>query len=391
MQTQPANLRTAEGASETRPAYLYRLTHGGTDYFLTNYDRDIVTTGSVAETWTSTQIGHEMNEGNADLSSRQATVGLAILNPEFRRYFLTAPTAKATVKIYRLNSGSLPGPLDFAANAFNEFSGTALGPSFSDATISIQFASEFAQEDRTILRFNYQPQCNHLIYGHGCFVNREIHKVETTINAVNRSNRYVDVLVTEAPNADGTGMVAVDTRTFEGGYLKETDTGNLVGIVTCSIPVAGTLRLFLQWWPVTFTTGLDVELFKGCKRTVAGCRDDFDNLDGILFTTTGITGSGGHVYCGFPEEWIRYAARTDRFKPLYNGVLVPYSADDDDDTWRVNVPVDFGGPSPVNLGPSIIVFLHRVLVPGDEVEFPRVGGFAGHPYVQLSNPATDGF
>jgi len=385
MQTQPDNLRAAERATEQRPAYLYQFTHGGTSYYLTSYDRDVVTTGSVAQTWTAAPVAHEMAEGNAELSSRQATVAIGVTDAQFRKYFLTAPTTKATVRIYRVNSSLLPGPFDFAANCYAEFIGTALGPAFNDAGISIAFGSELAQEDRVILRFNYQPQCNHVIYGHGCFVDKEAHKVETTVSAANRSNRSIDVLVTTVPNGSG-GTTAATTRSFEGGYLQETATGNLVGIVSATA-ITGGLRLFLQWWPTTLAASSAVKLYKGCKHTVAGCTDDFGNLNGQEGIITGLTqdgDTGAHVIGTVPSEWVRFANRRDRCVPSYNGGNLTLSQ------WKINEAVDIGGPEPVNFGVNIIVFLNRTLSPGDTAKLPRLGGFGGHPYIPIGNPAVDG-
>lgn len=382
MQNQPDNLRAAERATEQRPAYLYHFTHGGASYYLTSYDRDITTTGSLAQTWTSAPVAHEMSEVNAELSSRQATVAIGVTDAEFRKYFLTAPTSRATVKIYRINSGLLPGPLDFAANCYAEFTGLALGPAFNDAGISVSFGSELAQEDRVILRFNYQPQCNHVIYGHGCFVNKEAHKVNTTVSAVNRPNRYIDVLVTTVPNGSG-GTTAATTRSFEGGFLREDATGNYVGIVSASA-ISGGLRLYLQWWPTTLAAASAVTLYKGCKHTVAGCAEDFGNLNGQEGIITGLTQTGAHVIGEVPAEWVRFANRHDRCTPSYNGASV---ASED---WTINEDVDFGGAEPANLGVNIIVFLNRTLSPGDTAKLPRIGGFGGHPYIPVNNPAIDG-
>jgi hypothetical protein len=382
MQNQPANMRAAERATEQRPAYLYQFTHGGSSYYLTSYDRDIVTTGSVAQTWTAAPVAHELNEGNAELSSRQATVAIGVTDEQFRRYFLTAPTTKATVKIYRVNSSLLPGPFDFAANCFAEFTGMALGPSFSDAAIAITFGSELAQEDRTILRFNYQPQCNHVIYGNGCFVDRELHKLTKTLAAANRPNRYVEVTGTTVP-APGGGTMAATAQSFEGGYLQETATGNLVGIVASAL-ITGGIRLYLQWWPTTLQAGSAVTLYKGCRHTKAGCDEDFDNLDGPEGAITGLTQTGAHVVGAVPANWIRFANRRDRCVPSYNGSNLTLSQ------WKINEAVDFGGPEPVNLGVGIIVFLSRTLNPGDTAKLPRIGGFGGHPYIPIANPAVDG-
>lgn len=371
MQTQPDNLRTAERGAETRPAYLYHFVHGATHYYLTNYDLDIATTGSIAQTWTSGQVAHEMGEGSAELSQRQATVALGILDAEFRRYFLTAPPQRATVEIYRLNSGALPGPLDFAANAFMEFSGVALGPSFNDAAIAITFASELAQEDKAILRFNYQPQCNHVIYGKGCFVDKTAHAITKTVSVANRANRYIDVPVTTVPNASG-GTTPVTAQSFEGGYLLEVATGNLVGIVSSTLLGGGMVRLFLQWFPVTMAAAVSVTLYKGCRHTKAGCADDFGNLAGQFGIVTDLTIDGSDVVGLVPLAWRAFAGRHTVCVPTASGS--PLGQDD----WTFE---------PTN---GQIRILGTAVVTAGSVKIPRIGGFGGHPYIPVNNPAVDG-
>ena len=388
MQNQPTNLRTAERASQTRPAYLYHFVHGASHYWLTNYDANIVTTGAVAQTWTSGQVAHDLGEGSAELSKRQATVALGILDSEFRRYFLTAPPQRATIEIYRVNCDPSVA-FDFAANAYMEFSGVALGPSFGDTAIGIEFASELAQEDRSILRFAYQPQCNHVIYGKGCFVSRDAHKITKTVSLANRANRYIECQISTVPDASG-GTTAVTAQSFEGGYLLEVATGNQVGIVSASLLGGGIVRLFLQWWPATILAGVSVTLFKGCRHTVAGCREDFDNLAGQEGIISGLTQTGIHVVGLVPAPWVYFANRTEVCVPKYNGVDQHWNSIQASSDWAINVPVDFGAGA-VNLGANIIVFLRKTLSGSDAAKLPRLGGFGGHPYIPVNNPATDGY
>ncbi len=370
MQNQPDNLRAAERANETQPAYLYHLTHGSSHYWLTSYDHDIVTTGSVAQTWSSAQIAHDMGEGSADLSKQQATVALAVLDSEFRRYFLTAPPRRATIEIYRVN-GALPGPLDFAANAYMEFSGLALGPAFGDTTINITFASVLSQEDRAILRFNYQPQCNHMLYGGGCLVDRDAHKITKTVAAASRTERSIDCAITTVPNASG-GTTAVTAQSFEGGYLLEVATGNMVGIVSTQLLGSGVVRLFLQWWPATLAVSSSVTLFKGCRHTVEGCRDDFDNVAGQFGIVTGLTVDGGDVVGVVPLAWREFASRHAVCVPTVSGT--PLGESD----WT------FDGET------GQIRIIGSAVTTAGAVKLPRMGGFGGHPYIPISNPAIDG-
>ena len=389
MQDQPATLRTAERGPETRPTYLYHVTHGAVHYYLTNYDVDIVTTGAIAQTWTSGQVGHQMGEGSADISSRTATVALGILDSQFRRYFLTAPTTRATVEIYRLNSGVLTGNIAFA-DCYMEFSGVALGPSFNDEAIGIQFASELAQEDRSILRFNYQSQCNHVLYGHGCHVDKSLHAITKTVSVANRANRYIDVPVTVVPDSAGSVSpgVAVTAKSFEGGFLTDEE-GNQVGIVSSTLLGGGLVRLFLQWWPLELAAAQSVVIYKGCQHTKADCIAPFDNLNGQFGAITGLTQTGAHIVGAVPAAWRAFAGRTVDCSPLYNDVAVAYNASDAAATWRYNVAVDFGA-GPVNLGVGVIVFLNRTLGGGDTAKMPRIGGFGGHPFIPVENPAVDG-
>lgn len=373
MQTQPDNLRASERAVQTRPAYLYHLVHGGTHYYLTGFDATVVTTGTHDRSWEPAPIGHELGDGNAELSKQTATVGVSVLDAEFRRFFLTAPTHEVRVEIWRCNSAALPGPLDFDDNFFLEFSGIALSQSFSDATIAIEFGSETAQDDRPVLRFNFQPQCNHFIYGEGCHVDRELHCVTKTVGAMSRPNRYVECVVTNVPDASGSLSPGVDVtaQSFEGGYLLEVATGNMVGIVSTQV-TGDTVRLFLQWMPTTLLSGVAVKLYKGCKHTKAGCVDDFNNLNGQLGVVSNLTVDGSDVVGLVPIPWREFASRHSECVPLVGGS--PIGEDD----WTYNAAT------------GQIRILGESTTTAGYVKLPRIGGFGGHPYIPVANPAVDG-
>lgn len=385
MQNQPANLRAAEKGQQTQPAYLYIFDHAGTKYWLTNLDADVTvaglpgTLGSDPQTFTAAQVAHDTPEQSAELSSRQATVTVAVLDEEFRKYFVTAVAKKVKVRVYRVNSASLPGPLDYATDCYMEFSGIAITPRFNDTAISIGFISEILQDDRPVLRFNYQAQCNHVLYGKGCFVNAAAHMKTTTISAANRSNRSIDVPIDTMPNGAGQ-QVAVTAKTFEAGYVYEAATGNYIGIVASEVLSPTLVRLYLQWWPPTLGEGATVDCAKGCQHTIEACKADFDNLNGQEGIVTGLTQTGADVIGTIPGEWVALANKVPkRLKVDKDGTPLA------DNEWVVNE--DVGG---TNHGPFIIVLLNTGLPPAGSVKLSRIGGFGGHPFIPTKNPAIDG-
>lgn len=143
---------------------------------------------------------------------------------------------------------------------------------------------------RTVPRFTFSAVCNHVLYGGQCSVNNALHRVESSITAVDGSDaRLITIpgIVTDIGNtARGTGTARID-----GGYLT------IDGVSYRSIREGvgnDQIRLFIPF--ASDVTGETAEVF-------AGCAHDLDDCENVFLNIEGQSGSGGYGgYAWIPRE-----------------------------------------------------------------------------------------
>lgn len=280
MKEQSTNLRAAEQLRQTQPAFLYLINHGGTKYFFTNYDADIVidngTAGGMSDpqTFTRSQIDHAPAEESAELNSQPVVVMLAANDVELRKYFLTAPTKEISVSIYRINSALLPGPLEYE-DLYLEFVGICQSVSFVGYQIDATFLSSVQNQERQIPNFYFQKTCNVPLFSAFCGLNKELHKLTTTCAAVSRANKTIDIANTTIDIGSPARTETITAETFQGGRLRDAS-NNEIGIVACE-PISGGTRLWLAYWPGTLAVSSAVVVYTGCLKIVRVCNDFYEN------------------------------------------------------------------------------------------------------------------
>jgi hypothetical protein len=283
MRTQPTDHRAAERSVETQPAYVYIINHGGTLYHLTNYDRDVVITGlpathgSTPQTFVACQAKHTAIRQRSEINAPEVELTIALnqtpFADELKAYILSAVPNQITVTIARLNTSSLPDGAVWSDDAYVIFKGAALGFQFNAFQCQLSLISLVMQNNGKVPRYFWQKTCQHALYGDQCGLNREDahHKVVTTLAAVSDRARFVEIADT---TIDGD---AINAATFQGGMLK---IGTKLIAITSSTILGGSggTRLYLSWWDSALIASASVTAYRGCRRTVADCKDIFSNL-----------------------------------------------------------------------------------------------------------------
>lgn len=281
MKEQSANLRAAESSRQTQPAWLYRITFQGDVYFFTGYDKDITIDNgpgglmSDPQVFTSVPIDHQPPKEAADINSQPTSVALAANDTLLRRYFVSAPTGEIGITIWRVNSATLPGPIEYA-DLYQDFKGICQSVAFAGYQIEASFLAPVQQEDRTVGNFFYQKTCNYKLGGVGCGVNRENFKLVTTLAAVDRISKTVTIEDETMMAGSPSASITISAETFQGGELVDA-AGNRIGIVACEVLESGERRLWLGHWPGTLTVSASVTLYMGCIKIVRVCEDTFNN------------------------------------------------------------------------------------------------------------------
>jgi len=290
MKTQPAAFRSEERLQESKRAYVYRFAYGASAFFYTSLDKDLfVGNGPPAkmssnQIFTAAPVAHSRIVESVDSDERGATVRLGAIDQQLRKYFLTVSPKEIDVDIWRVASSLLPGPVEYADALRNVFSGIADSLSFDDVTIAAACVQRILREDRVVPRFNYQPVCNHILYGPHCKANRDLFTVSVSLSAVNYPGRFVEVPVSSINVDTPPRAVTVTQETFEGGTVR-TAAGEDMGVLACTV-ITGGVRLYMEWMARGMQPGQTVNVDCGCLHIKRTCDVLFSNLPNF----------GGHPY-----------------------------------------------------------------------------------------------
>lgn len=287
MQTHPEDFRAAEREQQTKPAYIYVFVHTpffGTPskYHLTSYDQPIIvenlpaSKGSNPQTFLAGQVAHSDIEQSSEQNAPTTDISV-VLNDndaanQLKRYFINAVPARIDVTVARVNSQALPGTVDWEQDVYTVFRGVKINVALEGNILLIQAINLMLQEDGRVPRFFYQKTCQHNFGMAPCPVNLDTaqFRIETTIQALSRVNRTVDIAEITL-NGE-----AITTTTFIGGRLEVlNDDDEVINVITIGsneiLPAAAGTRLRLAWWDAALEVAAEIRVKRGCLRIVDAC------------------------------------------------------------------------------------------------------------------------
>lgn len=284
----PAPFRNAEAETQTRACYLYLIEHGEEQFHLAGHDVNVTVTGlpmskgANPQVFTAAQIKHSAPEQRTELDANNVEMMLGVnassLSSRLRALALYTTPANTTVTIIRVNSGSLPGPVEWDEDTRATFKGQATKFRFAQNSISASLLSLVLQENGRLPRYYYQKPCQHVLYGSACGVDPDDNafRLLTALDAVAMRGKSVDV-----PDTSLDGQ-AITAETFQFGRLDELDASNQVvariSILASEVlPAAAGTRLYLSWWSQTLVASTNVIVRRGCNRTLKACNETFNN------------------------------------------------------------------------------------------------------------------
>jgi len=141
-----------------------------------------------------------------------------------------------------------------------QWKGRVVSCKWAGSVATLSCDSAFTLFRRAGLRRNYQPGCPHVLFGPGCTVNADLHRVAATVTAVSGNALTIAEL-----GAWAAGY-------FTGGMLRfGSDYRMITGHVGNAITTLDAVPNLVE--------GSAVELWPGCARDMATCHDKFNNLD----------------------------------------------------------------------------------------------------------------
>jgi uncharacterized phage protein (TIGR02218 family) len=130
---------------------------------------------------------------------------------------------------------------------------------------------------RSGARARFQRNCRHALYGKGCGVNKEDYALAGRVDSVSGLTLVVPEAAGEASGWFTGGVVEFPDGSFR---MITAHSGSSVTLsrasrfVVDSIPASGYGQNYGEYYG-----GVSVTLYPGCDRTMATCKNKFNNLD----------------------------------------------------------------------------------------------------------------
>jgi len=241
------------------PEYRLLFQQGATSYRYTSRP-EIVSDG--INTWLPAAITPSEVTQSGEMAKDPVTMRMPRDNALAQSFINGAPDDITLVTIYRSHIG------DNVVQTY--WKGRVAGFSISGDEAEIVCENVFTSLRRAGLSARYQKGCRHALYSTGCGMVLANFAVDATVSAVSGLD------VTFTLNNDSNGAVVVADGYFTYGILQSAD-----GMRYISNHVTGTLTLMQA--SNSLTTAVlggpqPVTLYPGCSKTIADCRDKFNNL-----------------------------------------------------------------------------------------------------------------
>lgn len=255
-----------------KPAQLYEFirTSGGQD-FLWNYtsaDRDLWYNDAL---WRAIPISDDGVKLSSEAQSTELTVKMPIAEKFCEQFRLNGATPSDTVwlRVRRIHGGDIThldgGKPTVLADALVTWIGTVNGINqTTELEAQVRCSMLSASFKRGGLRYGYQKNCPHVLYGPGCKVNRDDFKVTGDVSAIDGNQITIDGFDSKPDGYFAAGFIEyqIETGMVERRMVlaSEGDTVSIMGL------------------PVGIVVGGSVTGFAGCDLTIGTCRDKFNNL-----------------------------------------------------------------------------------------------------------------
>lgn len=230
---------------------LYTITFpDGTIYRYTSASGDIVTGGN---TYTSRSglVRGDVTINPSTMDS-EATMAMPCTDSVVRAFMENPPELPVTVVIDQKNNG----------NQDTYYTGIIGSMAVSGIRAEMRLMGHGVKQLKASSALRYMSQCRHSLYGLGCQLDRDDHKTDGTLSAI-EENGFVLVSTTFTDST---------LKKWIGGAVKIGDAFRTV----IGQPASTKVRLSTSFFGITSTASFTV--FEGCDKSYATCRDKFDNL-----------------------------------------------------------------------------------------------------------------
>lgn len=276
----PAQIIGQESHPTGEPIFCYaiRLLDTPEAFYLTSFPQSIEIE-NLPDEWgaddpqlfTPAQIGHGQVErmDGIDKVTFDMQVRMAAAGP-LSRYTLFGAIPRIQVDIIRVMPGPLYAgiPARYVRDTMTTQSGLIGDFGTEGFLLKARCAPEPFMTGHQVPRWRFTRTCNRVLYGADCGVARADYKIEANILELNYRKRRMLV--------SGQRGGGDPENFFRQGVMIHGPTGSRHSIFKSSHE-GGDTRIELHQWFPDFVVGDVVELFAGCRHTLADCTNKFEN------------------------------------------------------------------------------------------------------------------
>ncbi len=236
------------------PVELYLFSSEGKLHRYVHYDTDVTVDGYA---WTAAKLNRTRFARGEGVSKAEITISASLDLPFLDLFASGIPDSPISLTIYRVH---LSDP-DLEKRLV--WSGQILSRTCRDKEVFLSGSVPETELGSLGLRRRYQANCPYPLYKAGCWVNKDLYKVSTTI-----TNISANWLTLTVPIGDG--------KKYSAGFLTyQSDTY----LHKAHITQGGQDRLVLARPVAWVQVGRTVSIYPGCDRTMATCASRFNNLN----------------------------------------------------------------------------------------------------------------
>lgn len=277
---QPPAIIGQEGTPEAALAFAYIISpHDAREpVFLTSYQEDITITGLPAEyaaapaqLFEAVQIDHGAITLSTEFTRQQFEVQMPYDSNYLNELIYTISSKGLAVTILRISVADLNGDslVTWGEDTYIVQSGEQEDFAIAGDSITITCVPKPLHMAMGVPRLWFSRSCQHALFGAACGLTKATYKKAGQMTPTNPRTRAVNV----------TGLtITAPADHFTSGTMVHVASGEEFSIITGSLnDAAGTLAAVLGHYSDQFTAGDEVELYPGCRHTVAYCDGTFGN------------------------------------------------------------------------------------------------------------------
>lgn len=247
------------------PYFLYEFNLNGTIHRYTDYPEIIVYN---AENYAPFPIKHSEVKQSNEMSKNNLTVSIPILGSFSDQFVGWSPDHIASVTIRRGHFGSV--------DTLVYWKGRVSSHSIKEKTIVFKCESIFTSLRRAGVRARFQRSCRHAVYSNGCNLDKSLFANLGKVSAINSLVITVNEAALQADGYFSAGAIQFTDGSFR---LILSHTGNQLTLNRASRYLQDNFGVgdYGLGYGLAYG-GHGVVLYPGCDRTIATCKDKFNNI-----------------------------------------------------------------------------------------------------------------